>query len=128
METATRTAKKKKKTRQTNKQTQDLISRKINFAGAHFFIHYFALLLHDYNVKPPSYTFCGGNVACVSVPWFFSFSPPLIFTLVAASIPHLLTAAIKFLRFSSSEIRSPLFMISRSSSFWVIHVGEHIKI
>ena len=128
METATRTAKKKKTDKQTNKQRQDLISRKINFAGAHFFIHYFALVLHDYNVKPPSYTFCGGNVACVSVPWFFSFSPPLIFTLVAASIPHLLTAAIKFLRFSSSEIRSPLFMISRSSSFWVIHVGEHIKI
>ena len=82
METATRTAKKK------NKQTQGLISRKTNFAGAHFFIHYFALVLHDYNVKPPSYTFYGGNVACVSVPSCFSFSPPLIFILVAASITH----------------------------------------
>ena len=31
-------------------------------------------------------------------------------------------------RFSSSEIRSPLFIISRSSSFSVIHVGVRIKI
>ena len=92
METATRTAKKK------NKQTQGLISRKTNFAGAHFFIHYFALVLHDYNLKPPSYTFYGGNVAYASVGYFF-FSLPLIFTFEAASIPHLPTAAIKFLLF-----------------------------
>ena len=64
----------------------------------------------------------------VFVPSFFSFSLPLIFTLVAASIPHLLTAAIKFSCFSSSEIRSILFIISRSSSFSVIHVGVRIKI
>ena len=80
--------------KKTNKQTQGLISRKINFAGAHFFVHYFALVSHDYNVKR------------VFVPSFFSFSLPLIFTLVAASIPHLLTAAIKFSCSSSSEIRS----------------------
>ena len=64
----------------------------------------------------------------VFVPSFFPFSLPLIFTLVAASIPHLLTAAIKFSCFSSSEIRSILFIISRSSSFSVIHVGVRIKI
>ena len=82
--------------KKTNKQTQGLISRKINFAGAHFFVHYFALVSHDYNVKR------------VFVPSFFSFS--------------------LLLRFSSSEIRSPLFIISRSSSFSVIHVGVRIKI
>ena len=101
--------------KKTNKQTQGLISRKINFAGAHFF-DYFALVSHDYNVKR------------VFVPSFFSFSLPLIFTVVAASIPHLFTAAIKFSCFSSSEIRSILFIISRSSSFSVIHVGVRIKI
>ena len=35
---------------------------------------------------------------------FTFFSPPLIFTLVAASISHFLTAAIKFSCFSSNEI------------------------
>ena len=38
--------------------------------------------------------FYGGNVVCVTVHLFFSLS--LIFTLVAASISHFLTAAIKF--------------------------------
>ena len=40
----------------------------------------FAVVLHDYNVKPPlSYTFYAGNVVCVPVRYFFvhclSFSP-----------------------------------------------------
>ena len=43
-----------------------------------FFVHFFAVVLHDYNVKLPSYTFCGGNVA---------------FTSVASSISQFLTAA-----------------------------------
>ena len=50
-----------------------------NFArAAHFFVHFFAVGLHDYNVKLPSYTFCGGNVFLTSV---------------AASISQFLTAA-----------------------------------
>ena len=57
----------------------------------------------------------------------FIFSLPLIFTLVAASISHFLTAAIKFSRFSSKK-RSPLFFISRSSSFSVTPVKVDIKI
>ena len=59
---ATRTAKK------------GLISKKKNhFAHtAHFLVNFFALSflyisLQDYNVKLPSYTFCGGNVICVPV-------------------------------------------------------------
>ena len=49
-----------------------------NFArAAHFFVHFFAVVLHDYNVKLPSYTFCGGNG---------------VFTLVAASVSQFLTA------------------------------------
>ena len=50
------------------------------------------------------------NVACVPVRFFFWLSISLIFTLLAASISHFLTAAIKFLCFSFNEIRSPLFI------------------
>ena len=55
------------------------------------------------------------------------FSLPLIFNLVAASIFHFLTTAIKFSGFSSNEIRLCLFFISRSRSFSVIHVNVKIK-
>ena len=44
------------------------------------------------------------------------FSLPLIFTLVAASISHFLTAATKFSCCSSNKKMSPLFFISRSRS------------
>ena len=55
--------------------------------------------------KLPSYTFYGGNVVCVPVHFF---SLPLIFTLVAASISHFLTSAIKFsCFFFSNEIGLP---------------------
>ena len=43
-------------------------------------------------------------MVCVPVDFFFFFSLPFIFTLVAASISHFLTAAIKFSCFSSKEI------------------------
>ena len=67
--------------------------QKRNFArAAHFFCtHFFAVVLHDCNVKLPetsSYTFYGGNVGRVLVQLFF-FSLSLIFTLMAASIPPL---------------------------------------
>ena len=52
---------------------------------------------------------------------FAVFSLPLIFTLSAARISHILIAGIKFSCFSSIEIRF-LFFISRSISFSVIHV------
>ena len=58
---------------------------------------------------------------------FTLFSLPLIFTLVAASIFHFLTTAIKFSCFSSNEIGLCLLFISRSSSFSVIHVNLKIK-
>ena len=45
-----------------------------------FFVHFFAVVLHEYNEKFPetSYTFYGGNVVRVLV---YIFSLPLIFTL-----------------------------------------------
>ena len=55
---------------------------------------------------------------------------PLIFTLVAASISHFLTAAIKVSCYSSNEIGLLcfFFFISISSSFSVIHANEDFKI
>ena len=52
----------------------------------------------------------------------FYFSPPLIFTSLAASISHFLTAAMFF----SLRNSSPLFSITRSRSFSVIHVSVNI--
>ena len=57
---------------------------------------------------------------------FFFFALPLIFTLLAASISHFLTATIKFSCFFQQN-SSPLFFISFSSSFSVIHVSVDIK-
>ena len=67
------------------------------------YYHFFAVFLHYYNEKLPSYTFYGGNVVhCMCFCFFFFFfSLPLIFILVAASMSHILTAAIKFSCLSS---------------------------
>ena len=56
----------------------------------------------------------------------FIFSVPLIFTLLAASILHFLTA-VKNFQFFFQRNPSPLFSITRSSSFSVIHVNVSIK-
>ena len=58
---------------------------KNNFARllSTLFLHFFAVVLLDYNVKLLSYTFYGGNVVCVPVRFFLktSFTPfwPLAF-------------------------------------------------
>ena len=62
--------------------------------------------------------------SCVHVRLYFSL--PLIFTLLAASIFHFLTAAFNFRVFLLRN-SSPLFSITRSSSFSVIHVSVNIK-
>ena len=51
-----------------------------------------------------------------------------IFILVAASVPHFLTAAKKFSRFSSKEIGPRCFFIPRSGSFSSFHFNVDIKI
>ena len=55
-----------------------------------------------------SYVLTKNVLACVPVP-FLIFSLPLILTLLAASISHFLTAAMKFSCFSSHEIRRLCF-------------------
>ena len=71
-----------------------------------------------------SYVFTQYFISCVHVRVYFS--APLIFTFLAASISHFLTAALTFLFFSLRN-SSPLFSITRSSSFSVIHVSVNIK-
>ena len=64
------------------KTTIGLISKKNNFAcAAHFFVHFFAVVLHDYNVKlPETFFFFMEEISYVfSFPFFFSL--PLNFTL-----------------------------------------------
>ena len=79
--------------------------------------------------KLPSYTFYGGTVVCVPVPFF---SLPLTFTLVAASTSHFLTAAINFHVILPTNLNwSPfnnLFFIFCPSSFFVIYINVDIKI
>ena len=59
-----------------------------------FFVHFFAVVLHDHNVKL-SETFYGENVVRVLVHFFFTAAHFLL-ALVAASISHFVTAATKF--------------------------------
>ena len=56
------------------------------------------------------------------------FSLPLIFTLVADSISHLLTAAIKFSCYSSNEIGLLCFFLSLALALSVIHAKVDPKI
>ena len=71
-----------------------------------------------------SYVLTQYFVSCVHVRFYFSL--PLIFTLLAASISHFLTAALNFHVFLARN-SSPLFSITRFSSFSVIHVSVNIK-
>ena len=101
------------------KTTIGLISKKATLHVQHtFFVHFFAFVLHDYNVKLP-------ETSQLHVLWrkCRKCSRSLFFTaahfhlaLVAASISHFVTAATKFSCCSSNKKMSPLFFISRSRS------------
>ena len=71
-----------------------------------------------------SYVLTQYFVPCVHVHFYFSL--PLIFTQLAASIAHFLTAALNFHVFLPRN-SSPLFLVTRSSCFSVIHVCVNIK-
>ena len=102
------------------KITIGLISKTATLHVQHtFFVHFFAVVLHDYNVKLPEtsllHVFWGKCRTC-SPPLFFhcrSFSP----CIGAASISHFVTAATKFSCCSSNKKKiSPLFFFSRWAS------------
>ena len=83
--------------------------------------------LHIIFMEELSYVLTQYFVSCVRVRFYFLV--PLISTLLAASISHFLTTAIKFSCFSSGrkEIRL-LSFISGSCSFSVIHINVDIEI
>ena len=55
------------------KTTVGLISKKVTLHLEHtFFVRFFAVVLHHYNVKLPSYTFYTGNVVRLHVHFFFT--------------------------------------------------------
>ena len=96
--------------------TLGLISKKATLHVQHiFFVHFFAVVLHDYNVKLP-------ETSSLHVFWrkCRTCSRSLFFTaahfhlaLVAAIISHFVTAATKFSCYSSHKKVSPfLFYLS----------------
>ena len=97
------------------KTTIGLISKKSNFArAAHFFVHFFGVVLHDYNAKLPE-TFLWRKFRTCSRSLFFTAAHFLL-TLVAASFSHFVTTATKFHVVLPTQKMPPLFFISRSRS------------
>ena len=102
------------------KTTIGIISKKETLHVQHpFFVHFFAVVLHDYNVKLPEtsllHVFWGKCRTC-SPPLFFhcrSFSP----CIGAASISHFVTAATKFSCCSSNKKKKYLLCFFFSLSF-----------
>ena len=94
----------------SKKTTIGLISKKETLHVQHtFFVHFFAVVLHDYNVKLPE-----TSKLHVFFDHFFFTAAHFHLTLVAFSISHLVTAVTKFSCCSSNKKMSPLFFISRS--------------
>ena len=83
--------------------------------GSTLLVHFFDVVLHDYNVKRPSYSSYVGNVVYAHQKFFllvflfaFFYSLLLIFNLLTANISHFLTANFRF--FTSNEIRLLCFL------------------
>ena len=100
-----------------------------------FLVHFFAVALHDYNetetsqLQPFVTSFMEKMLFLYVLLFpFFFFSSPLIFPLVAAtSIYHfLIVSPLLFFLYFFQRNWSPLFFISRSSSFSLIHVNRVI--
>ena len=77
------------------KTTIGLISKKTTLHLQHtFFVHFFAVVLHDYNIKCPETSWLQCFVEEMLYMFFFTFfSLPLIFSWLAASICHFLPTA-----------------------------------
>ena len=73
-----------------------------------FFVYFFAVVLHDYNVKLPE-TFLLRKCCTCSRLLFFFTAAHFLLTLVTASISYLVTAPTKFSCCSSTKKMSPLF-------------------
>ena len=100
------------------KTTRGLISKKVTLHLQHnFCVHFFAVVLHDYNVKLQEASWLRilwRKYHTFSCSLFFPLS--LFFTQLAASISYFLTAATRF-HVAPHQKMSPLFFLSRTSSF-----------
>ena len=96
----------------------DLISKNNNFASAaHFLVHFFAVLLQDYNVKLPETSFTRFMEEMSYVFLFnFLFSLLLIFTLVVRLAFLIFSPPLQTFHVVLPTKFAPLFFISRSSS------------
>ena len=102
------------------KTTIGLISKKNNFARA---AHFFCTFLSRCSARLQRETsrkifFYGGNVVRVLVHFFFFTAAHFLLALVAASIPHFVTAATKFSppALFFQQTMTPLFFICCSRS------------
>ena len=94
------------------KTTIGLISKKATLHVQHtFFVHFFAVVLHDYNLKLPE-----TSQLHVFFVHFFLTAAHFHLALVAACISHFVTVVTKFSCCSSNKKMSPLFFISRCKS------------
>ena len=113
-------AKRRRQRRRTVNYNSRSNQQKSNFArAAHFFVHFFAVVLHDYNVKLPEtsqlHVLWRKCRSCLSSLLFFT-AAHFHLALVATSISHFVTAATKFSCCSSNKKMAPLFFISCSRS------------
>ena len=107
------------KRRRTVKNNNRSNQQKSNFArAAHFFfLHFFAVVLHDYNVKLPEASQL--HVLCRGFFWSLFFSLPLIFTLHWWPLAFLILLPPlqnNFMLFFQQNVSFNLFFISRTRS------------
>ena len=105
-----------------DKTTIGLISEKATLHVQHpFFVHFFAVVFHDYNVKLPETSWlCILWRKCRMCSCSLLFSLSLIYTLVATAFLIFSPPLQNFMLFLPKKM-SPLFFLSRSSFFLIGH-------
>ena len=103
------------------------------FSSTLFFVHFFDVVLHGYDVKLPSYTSYEGNVVhvCAHQKFCCLCSCSLFFTAAhfhLAGHQHFSFSHRQFSCFSSNQICLLCFFIQRFSSCSVIHVSKDVFI
>ena len=119
----------------TASKSTDLISKIYKFAlAAHIFVHFFAVVLHDYSVKLLCYAsffrrivVCDHQTFCCLCSCSLLFSPPLIFHLLGCQYFSFSHRRYEIFMFFFQRNSSPYFSITRFSFFSVIHLSVDIK-
>ena len=107
------------------KNQQGLRAKKKFARAAHFFVHFFVIVLHDFNVRETSQLHVLWRKKSYMFLRSMFVSLPLILTLLAANICHFLITALNFFMFFSSAMNFVSFLFFlfvlfcqfRSSSF-----------